>query len=509
MRHFWTIACGVVCAMAMLAATAKAADAKRPNILFIIVDDQSPFDFRFYNPSSTLDSPVLERLAAEGMVLDAAYQMGSFSGAVCTPSRHMVMSGRTVWHLPIHPNVPRQKRGEAGKPVAAPHCPPGLEAHTLAAVFNAAGYDTMRTCKQGNSYEGANKQFTIRHDATKRGGTDETGSVWHGDRVIDYLSEREQTGDSDPFLIYYGFSHPHDTRDGTPELLEKYGATNHADKEALPAADAHQPPLPPNWLPRHPFDHGHLDVRDEVAVSGVWANRDEATIRNELGREFACSENIDRQVGRVLDKLEAMGELDNTWIFYTADHGMAIGRHGLQGKQNLYEHTWRVPFVVKGPGVAPGSRAPGNVYLTDMVATLCDVAGIDPPETNEGTSFVPVLTGKQPTVREVLYGVYCGGQKPGMRSVRQGDWKLIKYESPTGGLHTQLFNLADNPHEFLAEHHTPGVAKRLDTLPSATQTNLADVQGYEAKRKEMEAVLLGQMIEHDDPYRFSDQPASN
>lgn len=509
MRHFWTIACGVVCAMAMLAATAKAADAKRPNILFIIVDDQSPFDFRFYNPSSTLDSPVLERLAAEGMVLDAAYQMGSFSGAVCTPSRHMVMSGRTVWHLPIHPNVPRQKRGEAGKPVAAPHCPPGLEAHTLAAVFNAAGYDTMRTCKQGNSYEGANKQFTIRHDATKRGGTDETGSVWHGDRVIDYLSEREQTGDSDPFLIYYGFSHPHDTRDGTPELLAKYGATNHADKEALPAADAHQPPLPPNWLPRHPFDHGHLDVRDEVAVSGVWANRDEATIRNELGREFACSENIDRQVGRVLDKLKAMGELDNTWIFYTADHGMAIGRHGLQGKQNLYEHTWRVPFVVKGPGVAPGSRAPGNVYLTDMLATLCDVAGIDPPETNEGASFVPVLTGKQPTVREVLYGVYCGGQKPGMRSVRQGDWKLIKYESPTGGLHTQLFNLADNPHEFLAEHHTPGVAERLDALPTATQSNLADVQGYEAKRKEMEAVLLGQMIEHDDPYRFSDQPASN
>ena len=76
-----------------------------------------------------------------------------------------------------------------------------------------------------------------------------------------------------------------------------------------------------------------------------------------------------------------MGELDNTYIFYTADHGMAIGRHGLQGKQNLYEHTWRVPFIVKGPGIKPGSRVEGNIYLLDVLATLCDLAGIPAPET--------------------------------------------------------------------------------------------------------------------------------
>ena len=218
-------------------------------------------------------------------------------------------------------------------------------------------------------------------------------------------------------------------------------------------------------------------------------------------------EAVDRQIGRVLDKLAAMGELDNTWIFYTADHGMAIGRHGLQGKQNLYEHTWRVPFVVKGPGVAAGSRAPGNIYLTDILATLCEVTGINPPQTNEGTSFLSVLAGKQQSVRDVLYGVYCGGQKPGMRSVRQGDWKLIKYESPSGGLHTQLFNLRENPHEFLLEHRAPSVAKHLATAPAAGQANLAGLAAYAAKREEMETVLLRQMQEHDDPYRFSDQPA--
>ena len=221
---------------------------------------------------------------------------------------------------------------------------------------------------------------------------------------------------------------------------------NHTDKNALPPAHPKQPKLPPNYLPAHPFPHGHPGLRDEVAVSGVWEKRDERTIRNELGREFACSENIDIQIGRVLEKLKAMGELDNTYIFYTADHGIAIGRHGLQGKQNLYQHTWRVPFIVKGPGIKPGSRAEGNIYLLDVLATLCDLAGVAAPETNEGLSFKPVLTGQKPAVRDVLYGVYNGGTKPGMRCVKQGDWKLIKYDVMNGAVReTQLFNLKDNP----------------------------------------------------------------
>ncbi len=470
------------------------AETKRPNILVIVVDDQSPFDFKFYNPSSTLDSPNIDRLAREGMVLDRAYHMGSWSGAVCTPSRHMIMTGRTVWHLP------------GGRPKGDILAPANLPEMSMAAVFNRAGYDTMRTCKRENSYEAANKQFTVRHDATKRGGTDESGSAWHAEQVLNYLNDRDAANDTDPFLIYFGFSHPHDTRDGTPELLAKYGATNHQDKQSLPAASDKQPALPVNYLTEHPFPHGHPRLRDEVSVSGVWERRDERTIRNERGREYACDENIDIQIGRVLARLEEMGELDNTYILYTADHGIAIGRHGLQGKQNLYEHTWRVPMVVKGPGIEPGSRAQGNVYLLDILPTICDLSGVAAPETNEGISFKPVLTGKEQTVRDTLYGVYCGGTKPGMRSVRKGDWKLIKYDVLDGEVHeTQLFNLAENPDEFLEEHHSPAVIALTGKTPTENQRNLANVPRFADKRAELEALLLAEMARLDDPYRLWDQ----
>ncbi len=467
-----------------------------PNILFIIADDQSPLDLRVYDPASPLESPTLDRLAAEGMTIDGAYHMGSWSGAVCTPSRHMVMSGRSVWHLP--------KNGMRGVD-ANPLCPPDLPEHTLAAVFNKAGWSTMRTCKRGNSYKAANEMFTVLHDEVRRGAADEDGSAWHAERVLSYLEDREENGDQAPFLIYFGFSHPHDPRWAKEELLAKYGAANDDVPEI---AHPESPPLPPNWLPRHPFHHGHPGLRDEVSVQGVRKRRDEPTIRNEIGRQYACSENIDNQIARVLKKLEDQGELDNTYVIYTADHGMAIGRHGLQGKQNLYEHTWRVPLIVKGPGIGPGTRAQGNVYLMDVLATLCDLGGIEAPETNEGTSFRRVLEGKQDMVRDVLYGVYSGGTKPGIRCVRKGEWKLIVHDVLDGFVQeTQLFNLEQNPLELLREHHTPEVVALTGLRPSPHQLNLADDPRYSAKLAEMKALLQSEMQRLDDPYPLWDQTA--
>ena len=202
-----------------------------------------------------------------------------------------------------------------------------------------------------------------------------------------------------------------------------------------------------------------------------------------------------------------MGELDNTYIFYTADHGMAIGRHGLQGKQNMYDHTWRIPFIAKGPGIKAGLRAKGNIYLLDVLGSICDLAGIPSPGTSEGISFKPVLLGKKETVRDALYGVYCGGGRPGTRCVKQGDWKLTKYQvEKTGVRHTQLFNLKENPHEFIKEHHDPKVVALTGIKPTQNQLNLADNPKYAVKLKEMEALLLTEMRRLDDPYRLWNQP---
>ena len=469
----------------------------RPNILLIVTDDQSPYTLSCYG-DKVCDTPNIDQIARSGMVLDRAYHMGSMSGAVCSPSRTMIMSGRTLWHLPAR----HQKNRQREKGITDGQ---NILQNTIPAVFNRAGYDTFRTCKIGNSFASANKLFKTVKDQTCRGALDENGSQFHGRQTLEFLKNRQESNIQEPFLIYLGFSHPHDPRIGRDDLLKKYGAVN--CKQPPQEVNKKAPALPANWLPAHPFHHGHPKLRDEVAVPGVLESRTEATVRNEIGREFACIENLDEQIGLVMEQLRSMGELKNTYVIFTADHGMSVGRHGLMGKQNLYEHTWRVPFLVSGPGIKNGSRADGNAYLLDILPTICELAGIDIPNTAQGQSLKPVLTGKQDTVRDVLYGCYCGGTKPGMRSVRKGDWKLIKYDTLDGDVReTQLFNLAENPQEFLAEHHTSDVSALTGHSPKPEQIDLAESPKYARKLEEMEALLLSEMKRLKDPYRFWDQP---
>lgn len=462
----------------------------RPNFVFIITDDQSQETLSAYT-DTPCETPNIDRLARDGMVIHDAHHMGAWIGAVCTSSRTMIMTGRTLWNIPgpakTGINVEPEFRREAA-------------AESMPAVFNRAGYDTFRTCKRGNSFNEANQQFAIVRDASKRGGNDEQGSKWHGDQVIDYLNQRAADDDRDPFLIYFGFSHPHDPRNATPELAAKYGASNDGPGDQV---NEQAPPLPMSYLPAHPFHHGHPGLRDEEKVQGVLTRRDEATVRNELGREYACIENIDRQIGRVLDKLEEMGELDNTYVIFTSDHGIAVGRHGLMGKQNLYEHTWKVPMIVRGPGVRAGSEASGYVYLLDVYPTLCDLAGIEPPSSVEGKSFRSVLEEDAERIRDLVYGCYCGGTKPGMRSIKSDGWKLIEYDVLDGEVReTQLFNLKDNPLELLQEHHDVELRDQVGSNPKPNQIDLAELPEYEAKRDEMREMLRKEMDRLGDPYQF-------
>ena len=204
-----------------------------------------------------------------------------------------------------------------------------------------------------------------------------------------------------------------------------------------------------------------------------------------------------------------MGELDNTYIFYTADHGIAIGRHGLQGKQNLYQHTWRVPFIVKGPGIKPGSRVEGNIYLLDVLATLCDLAGISAPETNEGISFRPVLEGKQATVRDVaLRRLQRRHQaRDAERQERGLEADQVRRPGRQG---------ARNP-ALQPRGESPRIPRRSTTIPTcialtgqtpgrrASSTSPA-TRGTRPSSQEMEALLLAEMRRLDDPWRLWNQP---
>ncbi|MDC1448450.1 sulfatase-like hydrolase/transferase, partial [bacterium] len=216
-------------------------------------------------------------------------------------------------------------------------------------------------------------------------------------------------------------------------------------------------------------------------------------------RNFACVDWIDQQLGRVFDKLEdpdgdgdkSDSVLDNTYIVFTSDHGIAIGRHGLQGKQNLYEHTWKVPYIVRGPGIAAGTETDALVYLHDSFPTFCDLAGIDLPSTideDDGQSFKAVLEGTANTARSELYGLYSGGSKPGMRSVTNGRFKLIKYDVDSNATQVvQMFDLETNPYELLPEHGT---------------ANIAYDPAYAAIRQHLEELLMKQRVLNDDADAF-------
>lgn len=456
---------------------------ERPNILFVVTDDQASATLGCYG-NEICSTPNIDRLAAQGLLLTDAHHMGSWSTAVCLPSRTMIMTGRSLWRIP------------GG---GADLSPREAAASSLPALFNEAGYDTFRSSKEGTTtFQAANGLFEEVHDTNQ--GRKPEGSAWHADRAIEFLEDRMKRKDEDPFFLFLGISHPHDPRMGLPDLLEKYGAGNYGRPPT--SVPDHAPPLPVSYLPAHPFPHGHADVRDEVKVHGILDSRTEPAVRNQIGRDYACIENLDRELGRVLATLEKTESRENTYLFFTSDHGIAVGRHGLNGKQNLYEHSWTVPFIAVGPGIPPGGEATGFVYLMDLLPTFCDLAGIPLPGHVEGQSFRSVLEGKRDRIRDHVYGVYAGGSKPGIRSIKTADgWKLIQYDVNDGTVRRmQLFHLPTNPHELLQEHHVPEIVALTGYQPGPGQIDLAEHPEHATKRAELEALLEEEMRRWGDPF---------
>jgi GH43 family beta-xylosidase len=212
-------------------------------------------------------------------------------------------------------------------------------------------------------------------------------------------------------------------------------------------------PLPKNFLPQHPFDNGEMTIRDELL--SPWP-RTAADIRKQLHEYYAVISGLDHHIGRLFNTLDRLGLTANTIVIFSADQGIAIGSHGLLGKQSLYDAAMKVPLIFAGPGVRSG-RSDAMVYLLDIYPTVCDLVSVPLPTGIDGVSFKTAMKGQPHGPRRELFFAYRHLQ----RAIRDSRWKLIRYPQVNV---TQLFDLQDDPDEI---HNLAGDAaqsRRIDQM---------------------------------------------
>ena len=400
--------------IALIAPLSSRAAAKQyqPNILHIHADDHRPDGLHDLG-IPLLVTPNLDAIVENGMVFTRCYTMGSMVGAVCQPSRAMLLTGRSWRRIP-------------GAPDAAPNAADPTT--FLPRIMSAAGYQTFHMGKTGNGFAIGTREFEINIVDDARGKTpkDDRAHCCQrlADRTIKFLKSRAASDEGRPFYAYLAPPVPHDPRSAEPQFHAIY--------------DPQQVSLSPAFLPLHPFNNGEMTVRDETLAP--WPRTPEDTKRQNA-EYYACITGLDYHVGRVIAELKAIGQWENTIIIFSGDNGLSMGDHGLFGKQNLYEFGgMHVPLVIAGTGISKGKRE-ALVYLMDLFPTFAELAGANIPVGVEGESIVPILTGKETKVRDVLYTAYRKCQ----RSIRDDRWKLIRYPQINK---TQLFDLLNDPHEL-------------------------------------------------------------
>jgi len=404
------------------------------NILILYSDDQT---FRTIQAlgNKEISTPNLDKLVKSGLTFQQAHVMGGHQGAVCIPSRAMLMTGRYVNRLPGDGNV----------------IPDSLK--SLPEVLREKGYTTFHTGKwhsDKNSYarmfskadniffggmhfpkEGGQEHPRVNHfdpsgkyPIEKSFLSETYSSYLYAQTAINFLSSREAK--NKPFFCYVAFTSPHDPRTPTEKFAKAY--------------DPSKISLPPNFLPEHPFNNGDLNVRDENLLPHP---RTEKAIKEDIAAYYGMISELDEQIGRIMATLEKEGLLKNTLIVFAGDNGLAMGQHGLLGKQNLYEHSIRVPMIFSGPGIPKNVRNNSFVYLSDITPTIYDYLKIKAPKTVEAKSLSAIIRNPTKAVREQIYNVYGHWS----RSLKTKDgYKLILY-NVDGVLTKQLFNLKTDPWE--------------------------------------------------------------
>lgn len=428
------------------------------NILFLFADDQCHEALSLYG--SEVHTPNLDRLAAGGVSFRNAYNQGAWHGAVCVASRTMFNTGRFLWHARALERTLGEE-AENGRLWAQQLSSAGYRTYMSgkwhvkidpAAIFDCTAH--IRGGMPSQTEAGYNRpldeedyQRGWKPWERQYGGYWEGGKHWSevlADDGTAFLKETGQQGS--PFFMYLAFNAPHDPRQSPQSYVDEYPLERIA--------------LPDNYLPEYPYkdDIGcSARLRDERLAPfprtpyAVKVNRQEY---------YAIISHMDAQIGRILDALAASGKKDDTYIFFTADHGLAIGHHGLMGKQNMFEHSMKPPLIVAGPGVPRGKTIDTPIYIQDIMPTTLELAGITPPDYIEFRSLLPLMAGRTSRQYDAVYGGYMDLQ----RMVRKDEWKLIHY--PKIGK-TLLFNLNDDPGEMIDRSRDPGAGIVLADLAAA------------------------------------------
>lgn len=394
----------IVLVLGLLGASLLPAESKQPNILFLFTDDMRA-DCIGALGHPAVKTPNLDTLVKRGFTFTNAFCLGADQGAVCTPSRNMLLSGRAFF------------RWKDQKPRLAP-----AEGPNLPVAMKAAGYETWHLGKKGNT--ATLIQATFEHngyavdDEAERLSGDPGRE--YADGAIKFLTQERDK--ARPFFMYLAFGNPHDPRVADNKWMDLY------QRDAIP--------LPANYAPQHPFNIGSNTVRDELLAPFP---RTPEVVRQHLHEYYAVISCMDHHIGRILETLKAQGLEENTIIVFSSDHGLSVGSHGLFGKQNVYDDGYGAPLVFAGPGI-PQGQSKAMCYLMDIMPTICDLGGAKKPEGLDALSLAPVISGKQDKIRDALFLTYTDTQK----AIREENWKLIRF--PKIG-RTQLFNLKDDPHE--------------------------------------------------------------
>lgn len=413
-----------------------AAPTRPPNFVFLLADDMRP-DAIGALGHPVLKTPHLDSLVREGVTFTRAVA----AYPICHVSRAEMLTGCTAFRSGV------QYRGTKLDPKLA------LWPETL----RRAGYATWYSGKWHTDGQPKQRGYTgTRALYSSGGGAGKTPSPDHAGRpATGYVGWTFKTDDgqveldkgvgltpdtdrfiadgavevirrkpAQPFFLHVNFTGPHDPR------IWPRGYENRYDPKQIP--------LPKNFAPQHPFDHGNAKGRDEVLLP---TPRTPDEVRAELAVYYAVIAHLDAQVGRILAALRETGQLENTVVIFSSDQGLAVGSHGLMGKQNLYEHTFRVPLLLRGPGIPRGQRLDAACYLRDLFPTTCELAGVAIPETVQGRSLAPILSGKAKSVHPHVIGYFTNTQ----RAIRDDRWKLIWYPQAK---RDQLFDLSNDPDEL-------------------------------------------------------------